>query len=113
MWRLVWVDAMAGETPSTTPDAPPNAAEAIVSEGSAQHAETETVWVLAELKPADGELPMDAVEVHQPLDGDHFLAVTVSTEVPTNLDHALDQLTTATDLFDVPVLDYHTPSSDI
>ena len=110
MWRLVG-DAMAGETPSTTPDAPPNAAEAIPSEGSVQHAET--TWVLAELKPADGELPMDAVEVHQPLDGDHFLAATVSTEAPTNLDHALDQLTTATDLFDVPVLDYHTPSSDI
>ena len=56
---------------------------------------------------------MDAVEVHQPLDGDHFLAVAISTEVPPNLDHALDQLTTATDLFDVPVLDYHTPSSDV
>jgi hypothetical protein len=44
---------------------------------------------------------------------DLLLAATVSSEVPPNLEHALDQLTTATDLFDVPVLDYLTPSSDI
>ncbi len=105
-------DAMADETPSSTPEALPNSlAEAFPSEGSEPLAET--VWVLGDSKPAGGELPMDAVEVHQPLDGDHFLAVAISTEVPPNLDHALDQLTTATDLFDVPVLDYHTPSSDV
>ena len=105
-------DAMAGEIPSSTTEALPNgSAEAIPSEGSVPH--EETVWVLGDSKPAGGELPTDAGEVHEPLEGDHFLAVTVSTEVPPNLDHALDQLTTATDLFDVPILDYHTPSSDV
>jgi hypothetical protein len=103
---------MADQTPSSTPEALPNGpAEAVSSEGCEPPAET--VWVLGDSKPGGGELRVDAVEVHQPLDGDHLLAVTISTEVPPNLDHALDQLTTATDLFDVPVLDYHTPSSDV
>jgi hypothetical protein len=44
----------------------------------------------------------------QPLgDADHLLAATVSPEAPANLDHALDQLTTGTDLFDLPVFDFH------
>jgi hypothetical protein len=103
---------MADQTPSSTSEALPNSpAEATSSEGSEPHAKA--AWIVGDSKPAGGELPTDAVEVHQPLDGDHFLAVTISTEVPPNLDHALDQLTTATDLFDVPVLDYHTPSSDV
>jgi hypothetical protein len=103
---------MADQTPSSTPEGLTNSsAEAFPSEDSEPRAET--AWVLGDSEPTCGELPMDAVEVHQPLDGDHFLAVAISTEVPPNLDHALDQLTTATDLFDVPVLDYHTPSSDV
>jgi hypothetical protein len=103
---------MADQTPSSTSEAlPNNPAEATSSEGSEPHAEA--AWIFGDSKPAGGELPRDAVEVHQPIDEDHFLAVTISTEVPPNLDHALDQLTTTTDLFDVPVLDYHTPSSDV
>jgi hypothetical protein len=101
---------MADQTPSPTPEAlPDSAAEAVSPEGS--EAPVETVWILGDSKPGGGELHVEAAEVHQPLDADHFLAV--SSEVPPNLDHALDQLTTATDLFDVPVLDYHVPSSDV
>jgi hypothetical protein len=103
---------MADETPTSTPEALPNTpAEAVPSEGSEPLAET--VWVFGDSRPGGGELHMDAVEFHPLVDVDHFLAVTISTEVPPNLDHALDQLTTATNLFDVPVLDYHTPSSDV
>jgi hypothetical protein len=105
---------MADETSSSTPEALPDSpGEAFPSESSELHAEPVPVGVLGDTKPTDGNNPMDVVETHQPLDGDHFLAFAISTEVPLNLDHAFDQLTTATDLFDVPVLDYHTPSSDV
>jgi hypothetical protein len=103
---------MADETSSSTPEILPDSpAEALPSESSESHAEP--VWVLGDAKPIGGDTPTDVVETHQPLDGDHFLAFAISTDVPLNLDHALDQLTTATDLFEVPVLDYHTPSSDV
>ena len=99
---------MADETSSSTPETLPAPAEAFPSESSESHAVP--VGVLGD---ANGDTPIDVVETHQPFDGDHFLAFAISTDVPLNLDHALDQLTTATDLFDVPVLDYHTPSSDV
>jgi hypothetical protein len=103
---------MADEPPSSTPETLPDShAEGLPSEGSESHAEP--VWVLGDVTPVGGDTPMDVVDTHQPLDGDHFLAFAIATDVPLNLDHALDQLTTATDLFDVPVLDYHTPSSDV
>jgi|ERR1700722_13550408 hypothetical protein len=101
-------DETSSSTPETVPDGP---AEAYPSESSESH--LEPVWVFRDAKPFGGDTPMGVVETHQPLDGDHFLAFAISTDVPLNLDHALDQLTTATDLFDVPVLDYHTPNSDI
>jgi hypothetical protein len=100
---------MAAETSSPTPVISPT--EACSSESSESHAEP--VWVIGDAKPIGSDTPMDAVETHQPLDGDHFIAFAIATEVPANLDHALDQLTTATDLFDVPILDYHTPGSDV
>jgi hypothetical protein len=103
---------MADETPSSTPETvPDNPAEVLPSESSESH--VEPAWVFGDAKPTINDTPMEMVDTHPPLDGDHFLAFAIATDVPLNLDHALDQLTTATDLFDVPVLDYHTPTSDV
>ena len=69
---------------------------------------SETVWIFGETLPASQISPIDATGAHQLGDGgDLALAAMVAVEAPGNLDHALDQLTTATDLFDVPVLDFH------
>ena len=69
---------------------------------------SETVWIFGETLPASQISPIDTVGAHQLGDGgDLALAAMVAVEAPSNLDHALDQLTTATDLFDVPVLDFH------
>jgi hypothetical protein len=103
---------MADESLFSAPMASPSgSADVNPSESPALLAET--VWVLGDSKVVDSQLATPTVEVHQSLEADHFLAATISTDVPPNLDHALDQLTTAIDLFDVPILDYHTPSSDI
>jgi hypothetical protein len=68
----------------------------------------ETVWIFGETLPASQISPIATVGAHQLGDGgDLALAAMVAVEAPGNLDHALDQLTTATDLFDVPVLDFH------
>lgn len=56
---------------------------------------------------ATGIGPAGTAEIHLLGDSELLLAATVSSEAPVNLDHALDQLTTATDLFDVPALDFH------
>jgi len=69
---------------------------------------SETVWIFGETLPANQISRIDTAAAHQPGDGgDLALAAMVAAEPPGNLDHALDQLTTATDLFDVPVLDFH------
>jgi len=69
---------------------------------------SEVVWVFGEISPPSHFSPVNAPGTHQLGDGaDLVLAATVTSEMPGNLDHALDQLTTATDLFDVPVLDFH------
>ncbi len=69
---------------------------------------SETVWIFGETLPASQISPIDTAGAHQLGDGgDLALAAMVAVEVPGNLDHALDQLTIATDLFDVPVLDFH------
>jgi hypothetical protein len=69
---------------------------------------TEAVWIFGETLPASQISPVDTAGAHQFGDGgDLALAAVVAVEAPGNLDHALDQLTTATDLFDVPVLDFH------
>lgn len=102
---------MTEEVPSSTPDNLDRAAEAAAPAASATP--TETVWIIGDLQPDSAEWTSDAAQGHHPLMADLLLAATVSSEVPPNLEHALDQLTTATDLFDVPVLDYLTPSSDI
>jgi hypothetical protein len=38
--------------------------------------------------------------------------VTTYLEAPSNIDHALDQLTTSTDLFDVPALNFDGPAAN-
>jgi hypothetical protein len=70
---------------------------------------SETAWFFeGETVPASHISPMDSAEAHQLGDGANLaLAAMVAAEAPANLDHALDQLTTATDLFDVPVFDFH------
>ena len=66
-----------------------------------------TFWIFGETLPAGPISPIDTTGAHQLGDGgDLALAAMVAVEAPGNLDHALDQLTTATDLFDVPVLDF-------
>jgi hypothetical protein len=39
--------------------------------------------------------------------------VTTYLETPSNIDHALDQLTTSTDLFDVPALNFDGPAANV
>jgi hypothetical protein len=72
------------------------------AEGGASGPQGEAVWIFGDVLP-DNAPAGDAAEMHLP--GDSHLLLTAS-EVPANLDHALHQLTTATDLFDVPVLDF-------
>jgi hypothetical protein len=77
-------------------------------ESGASASFSETVWIFGEALPASQISPIDTTGAHQLGDGgDLALAAMVAVEAPGNLDHALDQLTTATDLFDVPVLDFH------
>ena len=68
---------------------------------------SDVIWAVGEILPEAGIDPRDTGGMHQLGDGELLLAATVSSEAPVNLDHALDQLTTATDLFDVPALDFH------
>ncbi|MGO8975395.1 MAG: hypothetical protein ACLQNV_17950 [Steroidobacteraceae bacterium] len=82
-------------------------AEAQAVDGNAPVSFSEVVWVFGEILPQCNILPVDTAAIHHVGDSDHLLAATVSSEAPVNLDHALDQLTTTTDLFDVPVLDFH------
>jgi hypothetical protein len=102
---------MTDDTSSSAPgDLPDGPVGAKATDSSAAH--SEAVWVIGHVQSAGSVLPTDATELQQPSDGDLLFAAIVAPEAPPNLDHALDQLTTATDLFDVPVLDYHAPISD-
>ena len=64
---------------------------------------SEVVWILGDTLPNNAG---DAAEMQPPGDSHHVLDASAFSEAPANLDHALHQLTTATDLFDVPVLDF-------
>jgi hypothetical protein len=93
-------------------DAQGNAGQVTTSvngdESGAPASSSEVVWLLGEISPPDHISSLDTAGVQQFGDGaDLVLAATVAPEAPANLDHALDQLTTVTDLFDVPVLDFH------
>jgi hypothetical protein len=67
--------------------------------------QSEVVWILGDTLPNNAQAG-DAAETHLPADSHLALDASVFSEAPANLDHALHQLTTATDLFDVPVLDF-------
>jgi hypothetical protein len=76
-------------------------------ESGAPASSSEVVCLLGESSPPVIS-SVDTAGAHQFGDGaDLVLAATVAPEAPANLDHALDQLTTVIDLFDVPVLDFH------
>jgi hypothetical protein len=72
--------------------------------------QSEVVWIIGDTLSNDAPAA-DAADVHLPADSHLVLDASVFSDAPANLDHALHQLTTATDLFDVPVLDFHTSSS--
>jgi hypothetical protein len=66
----------------------------------------EATWILGDTLPTNDAQAGDAAEMHLPGDSHLVLDASVFSEAPANLDHALHQLTTVTDLFDVPVLDF-------
>jgi hypothetical protein len=73
------------------------------TEGTTMGHQSEVVWILGDTLPNNAG---DAAEMHLPGDSHLVLDASAFSEAPANLDHALHQLTTATDLFDVPVLDF-------
>ena len=83
--------------------------DGVQTSASAPASYSDVIWSVGEVLPATGIDPLDIGWMHQLGDGELLLSVTLSSEAPVNLDHALDQLTTALDLFDVPTLDF--PSS--
>ena len=72
--------------------------------------QAEVVWILGDTLPNNAQAG-DSAEMHLPGDSHFVLDAAVFSEAPANLDHALHQLTTATDLFDVPVLDFDSHNS--
>jgi hypothetical protein len=82
--------------------AAPSGAEPSGAEG-ASLPPSEVVWILGDT--VTDHPAADAADMHLPADGHLALDASLS-DAPANLDHALHQLTTATDLFDVPVLDF-------
>lgn len=95
---------------------PSNDGPADANSAAADHAagteHVDAAWITAEALPND-TLPNGDVVIPQATDadlpGDQYLLATstISHEALGSVDHALHQLTTATDLFDVPVIDFH------
>jgi hypothetical protein len=99
--------AESDETPSPAPEAEAQAAADVNVGESVVQAAYDVVWVFGQFLPPPDVLPPGAAGFHPLGDADHLLAAVVSPEAPANLDHALDQLTTGTDLFDLPAFDFH------
>jgi hypothetical protein len=74
------------------------------SSDAASGTQTEAVWILGDVLSNNASAG-DTAAMHLAGDSHFFLNASV-VDAPINLDHALHQLTTATDLFDVPVLDF-------
>jgi hypothetical protein len=72
--------------------------------------QAEVAWILGDTLPNNAQAG-DSAEMHLPADSHLVLDASVFSEAPANLDHALHQLTTATDLFDLPVLDFDSHNS--
>ena len=77
----------------------------------ASNVQSEIAWTVGDTLPHDHPTSVEVAEMHLP--GDSYLSVTheVLTESSGSMDFALHQLTTATDLFDVPVIDFDGHSS--
>jgi hypothetical protein len=72
--------------------------------------QSKVVWILGDT--VSHEVPAaNTAELHLPADSHLVLDAAAFSDAPANLDHALHQLTTATDLFDVPVLDFNSDHS--
>ena len=80
------------------------------AESTTLEPQSEVVWILGDTLPNNAQAE-DAAEMHLPGDSHLVLDASVFSEAPANLDHALHQLTVATDLFDVPVLDFDSHNS--
>jgi hypothetical protein len=80
------------------------------AESTAFGSHSEVVWILGDTL-ANNAQAGDAAETYLPGDSHLVWDASVFSEAPANLDHALHQLTTATDLFDVPVLDFDSHNS--
>jgi hypothetical protein len=87
-----------------TPVAPSDA------ESGTSGPQSEALWIFGDVLPNNAPAG-EAAEMHLPGDSQLLLTASVFFEAPANLDHALHQLTTATDLFEVPVLDFDSHSS--
>jgi hypothetical protein len=98
--------AHADQVPTSAAHDDIQVAPADGAESGAAGTQSEGVWVFGDVLPASSVPPGGATEMYLP--GDSYLLLTnpVFSEAPGNLDHALDQLTTVTDLFDVPVIDF-------
>ncbi len=94
-------DTDQGPLPLDDTPATPSGAEPAGAEGAA----SDVVWILGDTV-ADHAAAGNAADLHLPADGHLALDAAAFADAPANLDHALHQLTTATDLFDVPVLDF-------
>jgi hypothetical protein len=73
--------------------------------GGSLGSQSEVVWILGDTV-SNHVSAGNAAEMHLPADGYLALDAVAFADAPANLDHALHQLTIATDLFDVPVLDF-------
>jgi hypothetical protein len=72
------------------------------AETSSLVSQGEVVWILGDTVSNQES----AADAHIPTSIESDLSAAVFPEAPANMDHALHQLTTVTDLFEVPVLDF-------
>jgi hypothetical protein len=92
------------QVPALTGHDDTKAAPSGVESAALEH-QAEVVWVLGDTLSNNTQVG-DAAEMHLPADSHLVLYASLFSEAPANLDHALHQLTTATNLFDIPVLDF-------
>lgn len=93
-------DQISGPENCDNPQPAPSGAESggLVSQ-------SEVVWILGDTL-SNHDSSGDATNMHLPNASEADFNAAVFAEAPVNMDHALHQLTTATDLFEVPVLDF-------
>lgn len=94
-------------TDAEQPTNGPADANPVAADHAAGTEHVDATWIAAEAPPNGDVVIPHATDADLP--GDQYLLATstVSHEALGSVDHALHQLTTATDLFDVPVIDFH------